>query len=478
MRVNDQGYDLAIIGAGPGGYVAAIHAAQRGLKTVLIEQRELGGACLQAGCIPTKTLLASVDLLRQAKNAAKLAVRVDGVSADWAELSARRQKVVRQLTQGVQYLLDKNGVEVVRGRGVLKSATEIEVLDADGRVVRTVGQPRRILLATGSSSTDLACAPRDGAHILHSGDLLAVPEVAGDWILIGGGYIGCELAGILRPLGCGVTVIEALDRLLPNLDPELGKTLERAFTQAGIQCHFQAKVASVSVDNGVRVTLEDGRVFTGHKVLVAVGRTPNLANLGLEAAGVAHDRRGMVIDEYCRTSVPHIFAIGDATGKLALAHVASAQARLAVQTMVAELRPESSPRSEPCPINYDAIPACVFTHPEIATVGLTVEEATKRGLTTRAGRFPLAASGKALAMGETDGFVKWVADAQTGRLLGGHVLGHNASELIATLGLAVQTGLTAEQVARAIFAHPTLSEALHEAAEAVFGKPTHLVTRP
>lgn len=472
--MNDQGYDLAVIGAGPGGYVAAIQAAQQGLKTVLMEQRELGGVCLQAGCIPTKALIASVDLLRQAKAADKLGVKITDASASWPDISARCKKVVRQLTQGVQYLLDKNGVTVIRGRGVLKSPTEIEVYDANGQLSGPLLRARRILLASGSRSTDLACAPRDGTHILHSGDLLAAQQVEGDWILIGGGYIGCELAGILHPLGCRVTIVEALDRLLPNLETELGKTLERSFVQTGIQCHFHARVARVEIENGIKVSLEDGRTLSGQKVLVAVGRTPNLENLGLETAGVTFDRRGIAIDDYCRTSVSSIYAIGDVTGKLALAHVASAQARVAVKAIHSDLHPGAS---LPAPINYGNIPACVFTHPEIATVGITEEEAAKQGIATRSGRFPFAASGKAMAGGEPEGFVKWVAEAQTGRLIGGHVLGHNAAELIATLGLAVQTGLTAHQLTEAIFTHPTLSEALHEAAEGIFGKPTHFITR-
>ncbi len=472
--MNDQGYDLAVIGAGPGGYVAAIQAAQQGLKTALIEQRELGGVCLQAGCIPTKALLASVDLLRQAKAAAKMGVKITDVSASWADISARRAKVVKQLTQGVQYLLEKNGVTIIRGRAVLKSATEIEIYDANNQPTGPALAPRRILLATGSKSTDLPCAPRDGVQILHSGDLLAAPELKGHWIIIGGGYIGCELAGILQPMGCQVTIVEALDHLLPNLELELGKALERVFTQAGIQCHFQAKVARVETQNGVQVILESGQTLTGNQVLVSVGRTPNLQNLGLEQAGIAFDRRGIVIDGQCHTSVPTIFAIGDVTGKLALAHVASAQARVAVKTIAAELKPGAK---LPAPLNYAAIPACVFTHPEIATVGLTEAGAAQLGIATRTGRFPFAAAGKALAGGETDGFVKWVAEAGTGKLLGGHILGHNASELIATMGLAVQAGLTAEQVTEAVFAHPTLSEAMHEAAEGIFGKSTHFVTR-
>ncbi len=471
--MNEQAFDLAVIGAGPGGYVAAIQAAQQGLKTALIEQSEWGGVCLQAGCIPTKALLASVDLLRVAKSAAKMGVKISEASASWPEISARRQKVVKQLTQGVQYLLEKNGVTLVRGRAVLKSATEIAVFDAGNQPISTL-TPRRILLATGSKSTHLPCAPRDGVNVLHSEDLLAATELKGHWILIGGGYIGCELAGILQPMGCQVTIVEAMDRLLPNLESELGKALERTFTQAGIQCLFQAKVARVDTANGVQVTLESGQTLSGDKVLVAVGRTPNLQEVGLEAAGIAFDRRGITIDEFCRTTAPTVYAIGDATGKLALAHVASAQARVAVRAIVAELKPGAH---APKPLNYDAIPACVFTHPEIATVGLSEASAIQAGFTVRVGRFPFAAAGKALAGGDTDGFVKWVADAQTGRLLGGHVLGHNASELISTMGLAVQAGLTAEQVAETVFTHPTLSEALHEAAEAVFGKPVHFYSR-
>lgn len=470
--MNETIFDLAIIGAGPGGYVSAIRAAQRGLKVAVVEANALGGACLQTGCIPTKAMVASAGLLRHAHAASQWGVSIAQAGASLGAIRAREQKVVQQLTGGVRNLLEKNQIQVFRGRGWLRTAHEIEIRDATGQTAGTITDARAIVLATGSRPADLPMARRDGVNILNSDDLLALTELPEELLIVGGGYIGCEFASIFAALGSRVTVVEALDRLLPNMDQELGQFLERAFKKAGITVILNARVEHVSSGHGVEMRLANGQTLTGAKLLVSVGREPNVADLGLENAGVNLDGRFIAVDDFMETSSRGIYAIGDVTGKMPLAHVASAQGRVVVENLAAERTGRDRQR-----MSYDAAPACVFTDPEVASVGLTEAEAARRGLTVRVGRFFFAALGKAQAAGETEGFVKLIADAKTGRLLGGHILGAHAAELIATVTVAIQLGATAGQLTETIFAHPTLGEAILEAAEALFGRATHAFTR-
>ncbi len=472
-RMSDERFDLAIIGAGPGGYVSAIRAAHHGLRVALIEEKHLGGVCLHTGCIPTKTMVASVGLLRQARAALNWGLNVVQAETQLTALIARRQKVVQQLGNGVKTLLDKNHVTVINGRAALRAADEIEVRDASGAVSATITKPGAILLATGSRPADLPIARRDGVHILNSDDLLDLAELPAELLIIGGGYIGCEFASVFGGLGSKVTIIEADSRLLPNMDKELGQWLERSFKKSGINLLLNARVEqAASTANGVEVRLADGQTFTGSRLLVSVGRVANRENLGLDTAGVKLEGCAIGVNEFMETSAAGIFAIGDVTGKMALAHVATAQGRIVVENLLAAKT--GAPWQK---MDYDAVPACVFTYPEIATIGLTEEEAARRGLAVRIGRFPFAAIGKALAMGETEGFVKLIADANTGRLLGGHIFGGHAAELIGQITLAVRLGATAQQLTETIFAHPTLSEAILESAEGIFGKSTHIITR-
>ena len=467
--MSDPHYDLAIIGAGPGGYVSAIRAAHHGLRVALVDPNPPGGVCLHTGCIPTKTMVASVDLLRQAQQSSQWAVSITQAEAQLASIVERRQKVFAKLAAGVQNLIDKNGVDYFSGRGRLKSPTEIEVIDGEDNVTQTLANPRAIILATGSRPTKLPIAPRDGEHILNSDDLLTLTELPPRLLILGGGYIGCEFASIFAALGSEVTVIEAEPRLLPGMDPDLCDFLRRGFKRQNITVRLNETVQSAtSTAEGVTVQLAD-ETLEGTHLLVAVGRTPNTEDLGLEAAGVTLDGRAIGVDEFQETNVPNIFAIGDVTGKMQLAHVATAQGRVVVDNLIAN---ENEDRM--LQMNYDEIPAAVFTHPEIATIGLTESEAEARGIPIRMGRFPFAAIGKALAQGETDGFVKLIAHAETGKLLGGHILGGHAAELIGQITLAIKLNATAEQLTETIFAHPTLSEAILEAAESLFGQSTHL----
>ena len=467
--MSDSHYDLAIIGAGPGGYVSAIRAAHHGLRVALVDPNPPGGVCLHTGCIPTKTMVASVDLLRQAQQSSQLAVSIAQAEAQLASIVERRQKVVAKLAAGVQNLIDKNGVDYFSGRGRLKSPTEIEVIDGEDNVTQTLANPRAIILATGSRPTKLPIAPRDGEHILNSDDLLTLTELPPRLLILGGGYIGCEFASIFAALGSEVTVLEAEPRLLPGMDPDLCDFLRRGFKRQNITVRLNETVQSATATaEGVTVQLAD-ETLEGTHLLVAVGRTPNTEDLGLEAAGVTLDGRAIGVDEFLKTNVPNIFAIGDVTGKMQLAHVATAQGRVVVDNLIAN---ENEDRM--LQMNYDEIPAAVFTHPEIATIGLTEAEAKASGIPIRMGRFPFAAIGKALAQGETDGFVKLIAHAETGKLLGGHILGGHAAELIGQITLAIKLNATAEQLTETIFAHPTLSEAILEAAESLFGQSTHL----
>ncbi len=471
--MSDERFDLAIIGAGPGGYVSAIRAAHHGLRVAIIEEKHLGGVCLHTGCIPTKTMIASVGLLRQTRAASNWGVNVAQAETQLTALIARRQKVVQQLGNGVKTLLDKNHVTVINGRAVLRSVDEIEVRDATNTVTATITKPAAILLATGSRPADLSIALRDGVHILNSDDLLDLTELPAELLIIGGGYIGCEFASIFAGLGSKVTIIEASERLLPNMDKELGQWLERSFKKSGITLLLNARVEhAAAVDGGAEVKLADGQTLRGSRLLVSVGRVTNTENLGLDRAGVKIESRAIAVNEFMETSAPGIYAIGDVTGKMSLAHVASAQGRIVVENLLVAKTGGVRQR-----MDYDAVPACVFTHPEIATIGLTEEEAARRNISVRVGRFPFAAIGKALAMGETEGFVKLIADATTGRLLGGHNFGGHAAELIGQITLAVRLGATAQQLTETIFAHPTLSEAILESAESIFGKPTHIITR-
>ena len=464
--MSDSNFDLAIVGAGPGGYVSAIRAAHHGLRVALVDPNPPGGVCLHTGCIPTKTMVASVDLLRQAQQSSQWAVSIAQAEAQLAGIVERRQKVVTKLAAGVQNLIDKNGVNHFAGRGRLKSPTEIEVTDADGNITQTLANPRAIIIATGSRPTELPIAPRDGARILNSDDLLTRTELPPKLLILGGGYIGCEFASIFAALGSEVTVLEAESRLLPGMDPDLCDFLRRNFKRQKINVRLNETLQSASATaEGVSVQLAN-ETLEGTHLLVAVGRTPNTEDLGLDAAGVALDGRAISINEFCQTNVPGIHTIGDVTGKMQLAHVATAQGRVVVDNFIAD-KTESA-------MDYDTIPAAVFTHPEIATIGLTEAEAEARGIPFRMGRFPFAAIGKALAQGETDGFVKLIAHAETDQLLGGHILGGHAAELIGQITLAIKLNATAEQLTETIFAHPTLSEAVLEAAESLFGQATHL----
>ena len=464
--MSDPNLDLAIIGAGPGGYVSALRAAHAGLRVALIEENEPGGVCLHTGCIPTKTMAAGVGLLRKAQ-----AARLTGLTLDLGEnhlgqINLRRHTVVTNLAQGVHQLLAKSTVEVIQGRAKLLSADEIEITPREGEPT-VMPRPPALILATGSRPIDLPIAPRDGRSILNSDDILSLEEAPRRFLILGGGYIGCEFASIFAALGSEVTLVEMEPRLLPGMDTDLAKLLQRQFKSQGITLHLGRRMESATAETGeVTLTLDDGQTLTGDRLLVAVGRTPNTESLGLDAAGVDCDGAAIRVNDRLETNVTGIYAIGDVTGQMQLAHVATAQGRVVVDNL---LDTGTGAR-----MDYEQVPAAVFTHPEIATIGLTTEQAEAREIPVCTGKFPFAAIGKALAEGERDGFVKLIAHAETGKLLGGHIIGGHAAEMIGQITLAIRLGATAQQLAETIFAHPTLSEAVLEAAESTFGQATHL----
>ncbi|MFA6560422.1 MAG: dihydrolipoyl dehydrogenase [Verrucomicrobiia bacterium] len=442
--------DLLVIGAGPGGYVAAIRAAQRGARVTLVSDAPPGGVCLHLGCIPTKTLLASVEALRTVQRATDFGLDPASVSAEprlVADAMLRRtRKVTAAMSKGLEFLFRKNGIQFVSGRAQLLGGGRIQV----GNDVLTAS---RIILATGSqpAPSPSGLPPVDGRRVINSNHALHLAEPPKKLLIIGGGYIGCEFACIFRALGSEVTVVEALANLLPGMDAELGAALAKFFRKAGIEVRVGETVSEFEPDFD--------------RVLISVGRVPNTGDIGCDAAGVKLTARGRVeVNERMETSAPGIYAIGDVVGRFPLAHVASAQARVAVANAL----------GGNATMDYTAVPSVVFTHPEVASVGLTEAEAQAQGRAVRVGKFPMAALGRAQASGETDGFVKLVADAETRRLLGGQVIGPAAGELIATIALAISLGATAEQVGHTIFAHPTFAEAVGEAAEATFGSPVHI----
>ena len=464
-------YDLVVIGSGPGGYVAAIRAAQLGLKTACVEKREtLGGTCLNIGCIPSKALLYSSELFEQTGHGlARHGIKVPGVELDLPAMMAQKDRVVAANVAGVAFLFKKNKIDWIKGSGRIASPGLVEVALNEGgqRQVRT----RHILIATGSEVTPLPGIAIDEQRIISSTGGLSLPAVPRHLVVIGAGYIGLELGSVWRRLGAEVTVVEFLDRILPGMDGEVSKVMERLLQKQGISFRLGTKVtAATPNDTRVALTLEPAKggpaeSLAADVVLVAVGRRPHLEGLGLEAIGVALDERGRVkTDAHFATNLPGIHAIGDAIAGPMLAHKAEDEG-----VAVAEILAGQAGH-----VNYDAIPGVVYTWPEAAAVGKTEEELKALGIAYKVGKFPFMANGRARAMAMTDGFVKILADQATDRILGAHIVGPNAGDLIAELVVGTEFAAAAEDIARTCHAHPTLNEAIKEAALAVDGRAIHI----
>ncbi len=458
-------YDVAIVGAGPGGYVAAIRAAQLGLKVALVERSEVGGICLNWGCIPSKALLFNAELVSLLKRADEFGISFDGLRLDYAKAVDRSRQVVQRLRRGVESLLKKNHIDLLKGEAVLRGPETLEIKGSGQRV-----EARWIILATGARPRSLPMLPLDGQRVLTSREGLEIRQPPSSLAIVGGGAVGCEFAYLFNAYGVKVTVVELLPRLLPNEDEEVSHLLERSFAKQGITVltGTQVKGASVGAEGvTLQVAARDGAVkeLAADQVLVAVGIQGNTEGLGLEEAGVQVERGFIKVDGGLATTVPGVYAIGDVTGLMPLAHVASAQGVMVVERLAGREVP---------PVDYAFMPRATYCHPQVASFGLTEEQAKQQGHQVKVGKFPLAANGKALAMGESEGMVKVVADARSGAILGAHLIGPQVTELLPEIAMSRLLEGTAAEVGFLVHAHPTLSEAVREAALAVNGEALHV----
>ena len=461
-------FDLVVIGAGPGGYTAAIKAAQLGMKTAIVEkEKNLGGTCLNVGCIPSKALLSSSELFHEAQHGFKShGIKAEGLSFDVAAMMKRKDGVVRKMARGIDYLMNKNGIEHVSGSGRIVNAGEVEVTGGEaGRTLKT----KRILIATGSSVSGLPFLEFDGETVLSSDHAIALGQAPESMIVIGGGAIGLELGSVWARLGTKVTVVEFLPRIAAMFDEDITQALQKLLQKQGLKFHLGTGVESAEkTKTGIKLTAAKGDKsleLEAEKVLVAVGRKPNTDGLGATEAGVELDKRGRIqTDAEWQTNVPGIYAIGDVIAGPMLAHKAEQEAVAAVERMAGKAGR----------VNYDTIPWVIYTAPEVAAVGLTEAEAKEKGHEVSVGAFPFQANGRAVAGAHADGLAKIIADKETDRVLGAQILSANASELIAEAVLLMEFDGSAEDLARTIHAHPTMSEGLREAAHMAMGEPLHI----
>ncbi|MCX7283638.1 MAG: dihydrolipoyl dehydrogenase [Novosphingobium sp.] len=466
-------YDVIILGSGPGGYVAAIRCAQLGLKTAIVERENLGGICLNWGCIPTKALLRSAEVLNHMKHAAAYGLAADNIRADLDAVVKRSRGVAMQLNQGVTHLMKKNKIAVHMGSGVLKSATTVEVTGEKG--AETISA-KHVIVATGARARDLPFAKADGQRVWTYRHAMTPKELPSKLLVIGSGAIGIEFASFYNDMGSDVTVVEMMDRIVPVEDADVSAFLEKALTKQGIKIMTGAGVDSLSVSaTGVKAKIKakDGKIVeeTYTHTIVAVGIVPNTENIGIEALGVTADRGFITIDGYGRTNVKGLWAIGDVTPGPWLAHKASHEGVIAAEAIAAEL---GNKDVHPHPMDRMNIPGCTYCHPQIASVGLTEAKAKEAGYTVKAGTFPFIGNGKAIALGEAEGFVKTVFDAKTGELLGAHMIGAEVTEMIQGYVIGKTLETTEAELMHTIFPHPTISESMHESVLAAYGRAIHI----
>ncbi len=454
-------YDIVIIGSGPGGHVAAFKAAKKGKKVAVVERAELGGVCLNWGCIPTKAMLKSAQVYHYMESAAAYGIDFEGtVRPSLDKIVARSRGVADQMNKGIAFSFKKLGIDVVEGHGKIVAKGVVEVTKADGSVEQV--EADHIILATGSRPREIPIMPVDGRRILSSREALTLEQLPESMIIVGSGAIGCEFAWVYAALGVKVTIVEYLPAMLPVADEEVSRTLERSFRKMKATVLTGTAVKAVRVlEDGCEVDVEGKKgadTLKADVVLSAVGVKSNIENLGLEELGVVVERDKVVVDDLYRTSVEGIYAIGDITAGPALAHVASAEATVCVEAICGE---------EPHRVDYTTIPSCVYTTPEVAMVGLTEKQAVEQGYEVKVGKYQFMASGKATAAGDRDGFVKLVYDAQSEKLLGAHIIGGSVTEMLGEPTLAKQLGITARQIASTVHSHPTMYEGLLEATEEI-----------
>jgi dihydrolipoamide dehydrogenase len=455
-------YDTLIIGGGPGGYVAAIKASQLGQKTAVIEKEHLGGICLNWGCIPTKALLRNAEVINLLQQGSIYGFSFDNLNIDYSAAQKRSRQVSERLVKGVTYLLRKNKVEVISGYGKLAGPGQVEV---EGQRHTA----KNIIIASGARARSLPGLTIDGDKLLTYHHALQLTELPTSIIIVGAGAIGMEFAQVFHSYGSEVTVVEMLPRVLPLEDEEISLEMEKQVSRVGIKIKTGSRVKEVETDEeGVAITVSRAgqtERLTAKKALIAIGVAPNSDNLGLETAGVRTERGFIQIDDRMQTNVPGIYAIGDVTGKLALAHVASAQALVAAEAIAG---------GEPHPLKYHNMPRCTYTHPEVASVGLSESQAREQGHPVKVGKFPFQANGKALGLAESDGFVKIVSDTKYNELLGVHMIGPHVTELLAGPTGMIGLETTLEELAHTVHPHPTLSEAVMEAAHLTLGQAIHI----
>jgi dihydrolipoamide dehydrogenase len=455
-------YDIAVIGGGPGGYPAAIKAAQSGKTVALIEGKELGGTCLNRGCIPSKALISGAELLHRIKGAEEFGISVGKISLDYNKMVQRKDGVVSKIRQGLAGLIASNKITLIKGYGKLISPREIKVTGEDNLIV----EADKIIIATGSEPRNLSAFPFDYARIHDSTSLLEMKALPKSIVIIGGGIIGCEFASLYAEFDVKVTILEMLPRIIPMEDEKVSDALSKAFQKKGIVIKTGVTVAGIDKsDKGVSARLSNGETFPADVALVSVGRMLNTSNIGLDKAGVIVNANGLIpVDEHMETNVPGIYAIGDIASKWWLAHVASHQGLVAASNAIGQT----------ARMDYNAVPSVIFTNPEIGTVGLTLEAAKTQGYQAVTGAFPFQALGKSQASAQTEGFAQIVLDKRTGQILGAQVVGHEASILIAEMAVAIANELTVECIADTIHAHPTVTEAWMEAALVGMNSPLHL----
>jgi dihydrolipoamide dehydrogenase len=460
-------YDLIVIGSGPGGYVAAIRASQLGMKVGVVERSELGGICLNWGCIPTKALLKSAQVFDYINHASDYGINVKDAKADFSGMVNRSREVAGGMSKGIQFLFKKNKIDHIEGHGTLKKGKKVDVKDSAGKI--TTYDANHIILATGGRSRELPTMPIDGKKIIGYREAMVLAKQPKKMVVVGSGAIGVEFAYFYKTLGTEVTVVEFMDRIVPVEDEEVSKQLERTFKKSGMKIMTSSEVTKVDTKgSGCKVTVKTKKgeeVLECDVVLSAVGVATNIENLGLEDTGVKTDKGRVLVDDYYKTNVDGVYAIGDIVKGQALAHVASAEGIICVEK-IKGMHVE--------PLNYNNIPGCTYCSPEIASVGYTEKAAKEAGYEIKVGKFPFSASGKAKAAGASDGFVKVIFDAKYGEWLGAHMIGFNVTELIAEAVVARNLETTGHEIVKSVHPHPTMSEAVMEAAAAAYDEVIHL----